>query len=63
MGVGMLQSTLPLYLSELAPTQLRGFYINAYSLLVNRRPLLQLIDANFTFLAGLWSVRFSLLWP
>ncbi|CEJ59439.1 Putative D-isomer specific 2-hydroxyacid dehydrogenase [Penicillium brasilianum] len=31
MGVGMLQSTLPLYLSELAPTQLRGFYINAYS--------------------------------
>jgi MFS family permease len=32
MGVGMLQSTLPLYLSEIAPTQLRGFYINAYSL-------------------------------
>ncbi|KAJ5083309.1 hypothetical protein N7456_012736 [Penicillium angulare] len=31
MGVGMLQSTLPLYLSEIAPTQLRGFYINAYS--------------------------------
>lgn len=34
MGVGMLQSTLPLYLSEIAPTQLRGFYINAYSLWV-----------------------------
>ncbi|KIM99972.1 hypothetical protein OIDMADRAFT_166109 [Oidiodendron maius Zn] len=32
MGVGMLQSTMPLYLSELAPTQLRGFFINAYSL-------------------------------
>lgn len=32
MGVGMLQSTLTLYLSEIAPTQLRGFYINAYSL-------------------------------
>ncbi|KAF7595497.1 hypothetical protein BBP40_005833 [Aspergillus hancockii] len=31
MGVGMLQSTLPLYLSEIAPTQLRGFFINAYS--------------------------------
>lgn len=32
MGVGMLQSTMPLYLSELAPTQLRGLLINAYSL-------------------------------
>ena len=32
MGVGMLQSTMPLYLSEITPTQLRGFYINAYSL-------------------------------
>ncbi|KAH8691383.1 hexose transporter [Talaromyces proteolyticus] len=32
MGVGMLQSTMPLYLSEIAPTQLRGFFINAYSL-------------------------------
>ncbi|KAJ6024835.1 hypothetical protein N7540_005632 [Penicillium herquei] len=31
LGVGMLQSTVPLYLSEIAPTQLRGFYINAYS--------------------------------
>ncbi|KAE8154589.1 general substrate transporter [Aspergillus avenaceus] len=31
MGVGMLQSTLPLYLSEIAPTQLRGFFINAYT--------------------------------
>jgi len=31
MGVGMLQSTVPLYLSEIAPTQLRGFFINAYS--------------------------------
>ncbi|KAJ5669429.1 hypothetical protein N7462_010499 [Penicillium macrosclerotiorum] len=31
LGVGMLQSTMPLYLSEIAPTQLRGFYINAYS--------------------------------
>lgn len=32
MGVGMLQSTIPLYLSEIAPTQLKGFFINAYSL-------------------------------
>ncbi|GIK07192.1 hypothetical protein Aspvir_002848 [Aspergillus viridinutans] len=31
MGVGMLQCTMPLYLSEIAPTQLRGFFINAYS--------------------------------
>ncbi|KAL2823213.1 general substrate transporter [Aspergillus cavernicola] len=31
MGVGMLQSTMPLYLSEVSPTQLRGFLINAYS--------------------------------
>lgn len=30
-GVGMLQSTLPLYLSEISPTQLRGFFINAYT--------------------------------
>jgi MFS family permease len=34
MGVGMLQCTMPLYLSEIAPTQLRGFFINAYSLCV-----------------------------
>ncbi|KAF2762654.1 general substrate transporter [Pseudovirgaria hyperparasitica] len=31
MGVGMLQATMPVYLAELAPTQLRGFLINAYS--------------------------------
>ncbi|OAL54016.1 general substrate transporter [Pyrenochaeta sp. DS3sAY3a] len=31
MGVGMLQCTLPVYLSEISPTQLRGFFINAYS--------------------------------
>ncbi|KAH8666520.1 general substrate transporter [Xylariales sp. PMI_506] len=31
-GVGMLQSTMPLYLTEIAPTQLRGFFVNAYSL-------------------------------
>ncbi|KAH8585911.1 general substrate transporter [Bisporella sp. PMI_857] len=30
-GVGMLQATLPVYLSELAPTQLKGFLINAYT--------------------------------
>ncbi|WVF71848.1 hypothetical protein IAT40_006657 [Kwoniella sp. CBS 6097] len=30
-GVGMLQATLPVYLSEIAPTQLRGFLINAYT--------------------------------
>ncbi|PSK42897.1 High-affinity glucose transporter [Elsinoe australis] len=30
-GVGMLQSTMPVYLSEIAPTQLRGMLINAYS--------------------------------
>jgi MFS family permease len=32
MAVGMLQCTMPLYLSEIAPTQLRGLLINAYSL-------------------------------
>lgn len=32
MGVGMLQSTLPMYLTEIAPSQLRGFFVNAYSL-------------------------------
>ena len=32
MGVGMLQSTLPLYLTEISPSQLRGFFVNAYSL-------------------------------
>jgi putative Mn2+ efflux pump MntP len=31
-GVGMLQATLPLYLCEISPTQLRGFFINAYTL-------------------------------
>ncbi|KUJ10532.1 general substrate transporter, partial [Mollisia scopiformis] len=30
-GVGMLQATMPVYLSEMAPTQLRGYLINAYS--------------------------------
>jgi len=30
-GVGMLQCTVPVYLSEMAPTQLRGFLINAYT--------------------------------
>ncbi|KAF2226018.1 MFS transporter [Elsinoe ampelina] len=30
-GVGMLQSTMPVYLSELSPTQVRGMLINAYS--------------------------------
>jgi MFS transporter, SP family, general alpha glucoside:H+ symporter len=32
MGVGMLQATLPFYISEISPTQLRGFLINAYTL-------------------------------
>ncbi|THY83187.1 general substrate transporter, partial [Aureobasidium pullulans] len=31
MGVGMLQSTLPLYLAEISPTQLKGLFINAYT--------------------------------
>lgn len=31
MGVGMLQSTMPVYISEISPTQLRGFFINAYT--------------------------------
>lgn len=31
-GVGMLQATMPVYLSEIAPTQLKGFLINSYSL-------------------------------
>ncbi|KAH7400436.1 MFS transporter [Cadophora sp. MPI-SDFR-AT-0126] len=30
-GVGMLQATMPVYLSEIAPTQLKGFLINAYT--------------------------------
>ncbi|KAG8631596.1 hypothetical protein KVT40_000736 [Elsinoe batatas] len=30
-GVGMLQSTMPVYLSEISPTQVRGMLINAYS--------------------------------
>ncbi|KAF7189943.1 MFS transporter fmqE [Pseudocercospora fuligena] len=30
-GVGMLQATMPVYLSEIAPTQLRGLLINAYT--------------------------------
>ncbi|KAK8869487.1 hypothetical protein IAR55_000052 [Kwoniella newhampshirensis] len=30
-GVGMLQATMPVYLSEISPTQLRGFLINAYT--------------------------------
>jgi SP family general alpha glucoside:H+ symporter-like MFS transporter len=31
-GVGSLQATLPVYISEHSPTQLRGFLINAYTL-------------------------------
>ncbi|WVW82736.1 hypothetical protein I302_104747 [Kwoniella bestiolae CBS 10118] len=31
MGVGMLQATLPVYLSEISPVQCRGFFINAYT--------------------------------
>ncbi|WWD01055.1 hypothetical protein V866_007993 [Kwoniella sp. B9012] len=30
-GVGMLQSTLPVYLAEISPVQLRGLFINAYT--------------------------------
>ena len=30
----MLQSTLPVYLAEISPVQLRGFFINAYTLYV-----------------------------
>ncbi|WWC89683.1 uncharacterized protein L201_004608 [Kwoniella dendrophila CBS 6074] len=30
-GVGMLQATLPVYLAEISPSQLRGFLINAYT--------------------------------
>jgi SP family general alpha glucoside:H+ symporter-like MFS transporter len=33
-GVGSLQATLPVYISEHSPTQLRGFLINAYTLWV-----------------------------
>ncbi|OKL61225.1 hypothetical protein UA08_03351 [Talaromyces atroroseus] len=31
LGIGMMQATLPFYISEIAPTQLRGFLINAYT--------------------------------
>jgi MFS transporter, SP family, general alpha glucoside:H+ symporter len=31
-GVGAIQGTLPMYIAELAPTQLRGALINAYTL-------------------------------
>lgn len=34
MGVGMLQSTMPMYIGEISPTQLRGLFINAYTLWV-----------------------------
>jgi hypothetical protein len=30
--VGMLQCTMPLYQSEIAPTRLRGLFINPYDL-------------------------------
>ncbi|WWC60749.1 uncharacterized protein I303_103325 [Kwoniella dejecticola CBS 10117] len=30
-GVGMLQTTLPVYIAEIAPNNLRGFLINAYT--------------------------------
>lgn len=30
-GIGMVQGTLPMYISELAPTQLKGALINAYT--------------------------------
>lgn len=31
-GVGMLQATMPVYICEMAPLQLRGGLISAYSL-------------------------------
>jgi SP family general alpha glucoside:H+ symporter-like MFS transporter len=30
-GIGMMQATLPMYLGELAPTQLRGFMMVIYT--------------------------------
>lgn len=52
----MLQSTMPLYLSEIAPTQIRGFYINAYSLWVlpSSLPICPLhpLFANITSMDG-----------
>jgi hypothetical protein len=31
-GIGAVQSTLPLYINELAPTQIRGLFTEAYTL-------------------------------
>lgn len=31
-GVGAMQATLPLYINELSPTQIRGFFTEAYTL-------------------------------
>ncbi|ORY35812.1 putative sugar transporter [Naematelia encephala] len=31
LGVGMMQATIPMYISEHSPTQLRGFFINSYT--------------------------------
>ena len=31
-GIGAVQSTLPLYINELSPTQIRGLFTEAYTL-------------------------------
>ena len=31
-GIGAVQSTLPLYINEMAPTQIRGLFTEAYTL-------------------------------
>lgn len=58
LGVGMLQATLPVYIVEHSPTQLRGFFINAYTLYAAGK----LSGVGINSAAGSSSVRSSHLW-
>lgn len=35
-GIGAMQATLPLYINELSPTQIRGLFTEAYTLYVKK---------------------------